>query len=319
MPKKICCLFILLFICLVFPSLSHADNQTVFGPKDCKIGRWHVHLSVHTFNVEDPGEGIITIIKNTPEKQIRGGFILFNTTIVPLRNFLTGNEVVFEKAITLRSINFINIFLRGTPGTSVTITINSGGTSALPPEVSFSANPQTISLGEFSTLDWTTTHAKSVSIEPGIGSVEPNGSIQVSPDQTTTYTITVDGQGGTTTESVTVSVNIPPPTVSINADPETVPLGEPSTLTWSSTHADTCEIDQGVGSVTVNGSVSVSPSETTTFTITATGPEGTASADVTITVTDPDTPPSVTMTPDSTEISQGESITLFRAKCPECW
>ncbi|MBW2012744.1 MAG: hypothetical protein JRI69_03005 [Deltaproteobacteria bacterium] len=163
MPKKICCLFILLFICLVFPSLSHADNQTVFGPKDCKIGRW----------------------KNTPEKQIRGGFILFNTTIVPLRNFLTGNEVVFEKEITLRSINFITIFLRGTPGTSVTITINSGGTSALPPEVTFSADPQTIALGESSTLAWNVINADNIRIDPDIGSVDPNGSFEVFPTETT--------------------------------------------------------------------------------------------------------------------------------------
>ncbi len=206
MPKKICCLFILLFICLVFPSLSHADNQTVFGPKDCKIGRWHVHLSVHTFNVEDPGEGIITIIKNTPEKQIRGGFILFNTTIVPLRNFLTGNEVVFEKEITLRSINFITIFLRGTPGTSVTITINSGGTSALPPEVTFSADPQTIALGESSTLAWNVVNADNIRIDPDIGSVDPNGSFEVFPTETTIYTLTAVGTGGTASDIVELLV-----------------------------------------------------------------------------------------------------------------
>ncbi|MBU1161327.1 MAG: hypothetical protein KKF96_02110, partial [Proteobacteria bacterium] len=154
MYRKVCCLFIFLFICSAFPSLIHADNQTVFGPKSFEIGKWHIHASVHTFNVAAPGEGVVTITKNTPDQPISSGFILLNTTVVPLRDFLTGNEIVFEKEITLRSINFITVFLLGTPGASVTITINSGGTPSLPPEVSFSSDPQTITLGESSTLAW---------------------------------------------------------------------------------------------------------------------------------------------------------------------
>ena len=310
MYRKIGCLFIFLFICYAFPSLIHADNQTVFGPKFFEIGKWHVHASIHTFNVEDPGEGVVTITKNTPDKPISGGFILFNTMVVPLQDFLTGDEIVFEKEITLRSINFITVFLRGTPGASVTITINAGGTPALPPEVSFSADPQTIMLGESSTLSWNVINADTINIDPGIGSVDSSGSYEVFPTETTTYTLTAVGPGGTTTENVTVSVNIPLPTVNISADPGAISLGEASTLTWSSTHAETCVIEPGIGSVDVNGSISVSPTETIMYTITVTGPGGTSSADVTITVTDPDAPPTVTMTPSSASISQGGSITL---------
>lgn len=310
MYKKVCCLFIFLFICSAFPSLIHADNQTVFGPKSFEIGRWHIHASVHTFNVAAPGEGVVTITKNTPDQPISSGFILFNTTVVPLRDFLTGDEIVFEKEITLRSINFITVFLLGTPGASLTITISSGGTPSQPPEVSFSADPQTITLGESSTLSWNVIDADTISIDTGIGSVDPKGSYEVSPTETTTYTLTAIGPGGTTTESVTVSVNIPLPTVSISADPEAILFGESSTLTWSSTYADTCVIEPNIGSVGANGSTQVSPTDATTYTITATGPGGTASADVTITVTDPNAPPTVTMTPTSAGISQGESITL---------
>jgi len=71
-PKKVFHVLIFLFFFSAIPSLVHADNQTVFGPKIFEIGRWHVLLSVHSFNVEDPGEGVVTITKNTPEKQIRG-------------------------------------------------------------------------------------------------------------------------------------------------------------------------------------------------------------------------------------------------------
>ncbi|MEA1948214.1 MAG: sugar-binding protein, partial [Thermodesulfobacteriota bacterium] len=309
MPKKTFYIFILFLVFSALPSLVHAENQTVFGPRIFEIGRWHVLMSVHTFNVEDPGEGVITITKNAPEKEIRGGFILFNTTVVPLRNFLTGDEIVFEKEITLRSINFITVFLRGTPGASVTITINPEGAPALPPEVFFSADPQTITPGKSSTLSWNVIHADNISIDPGIGSVDPNGSYEVFQTETTTYTLTAVGTGGTTTESVTVSVNIPLPTVSISADPEAILLGEPSTLTWSSTHADTCEIDQGVGSVNMNSSTQVSPTETTTYTITATGPGGTATDSITITVDDT-SPPQVSISADPASITPGQSSTL---------
>ena len=310
MYRKVCCLFIVLFICSAFPSLIHADNQTVFGPKSFEIGKWHVHASIHTFNAEDPGEGIVTITKNTPDKSINGGFILFNTMIVPLQDFLTGDEIVFEKEITLRSTNFITVFLRGNPGASITITINTGEAPALPPEVSFSADPQTIMLGESGTLSWNVINADTINIDPDIGSVDPNESYEVFPTETTTYTLTAVGTGGTITESVTISVNIPVPAVIITADPEAIFLGGSSTLTWSITHADTCVIEPGIGSVDVDGSISVSPTETTTYTITVTGPGGTSSADITITVTDPDAPPTVVMTPASVVISQGESITL---------
>ena len=159
-------------------------------------------------------------------------------------------------------------------------------------------------------MSWNVIDADTISIDPGIGSVDPSGSYEVFPTETTTYTLTAVGPGGTTTENVTVSVNIPLPTVNISADPEAISLGESSTLTWSSTHAETCVIEPGIGSVDVNGSISVSPTETTMYTITVTGPGGTASTEVTITVTDPNAPPTVIMTPASASISQGESITL---------
>ena len=139
MIRKVLSLFILLFICSAFPSLSHANNQTLFGPKSFEIGKWHIHASVHTFHVENTKEGVINIIKNTSDKSINGGFVLFNTTVVPLQDFLTGSDVVFEKEITFQSINFITVFLRGTPGASITIKITAGVTPAQPPEVIFSA------------------------------------------------------------------------------------------------------------------------------------------------------------------------------------
>jgi RHS repeat-associated protein len=310
MSRKVCCLFVLLLIFFVFPSLTHADNQTVFGPKSFEIGKWHIHASVHTFHAEDPGPGIITVTKNTPDKSINGGFVLFNTTIVPLQDFLTGSNTVFEKEMSLRTFNLITVFLRGPPGASITITINSNATPDQPPKVTFSAAPQTITLGESSALSWNVIDADTISIDPGIGSVDPNGTFEVSPTETTTFTLTAGGPGGTTTKSVSVSVNIPVPSVTISANPEKILLGESSTLTWNSTYADTCVVEPNIGSVDANGSVQVSPTDAITYTITATGPGGTTTADVSITVADPNAPPTVTLSPASATVSQGGSITL---------
>jgi RHS repeat-associated protein len=74
------------------------------------------------------------------------------------------------------------------------------------------------------------------------------------------------------------------PIVTLIADPENIQIGESSTLTWTSTNAETVTIDQGIGDVELNGSMSVSPTETTTYTITAQGPGGSATDTATVTV-----------------------------------
>mgnify|MGYP000246035410 CR=1 FL=1 len=161
----------------------------------------------------------------------------------------------------------------------------------LPPEVTLSADPEAIEAGNSSTLNWTSANAISCIIGSGIRNVDLNGSVSVSPLETTVYTITASGTGGTATDSVTITVNeIPPPappTADITADPEEIVIGESSTLTWSSTNAESVSIDQGIGSVDVNGSETVSPTETITYSITATGPGGTVTDSVVITAVDP--------------------------------
>jgi len=52
MSRKIVSLFAILFIISVIAVPVYAD-QTVFGTKDLKIGKWHVHLSSHRFTVDD--------------------------------------------------------------------------------------------------------------------------------------------------------------------------------------------------------------------------------------------------------------------------
>jgi peptidoglycan-associated lipoprotein len=78
------------------------------------------------------------------------------------------------------------------------------------PTASLSANPNTIDKGQSSTLTWETSNATDVSID-GIGAVQPNGSQQVSPTDSTTYHLTAKGPGGTQEATARVTVNAPPP------------------------------------------------------------------------------------------------------------
>lgn len=284
MLRKICWLFIVLFTCPIFTLLVYADNQTFFGPKSYEIGKWYSHSSIHIFHVANPGKGVVTISKNRPDKPISGGFIILNATFIPLQDFLTGQDVLFKKEITLLSHNVITVFLRGNPGAPVTITIDSGGTPVQPPEISFSADPPVISLGESSTLSWHVIDAGNIRIAPGIESASPNGFFKVFPNETTTYILTAVGPGGTTIKSVTVSVKIPLPIVTLQAEPATISLGESATLIWSSALATAAVLDSGIGPVPVNGSITVTPTRNTAYTITVTGPGGTASAGTSIAV-----------------------------------
>ncbi len=80
------------------------------------------------------------------------------------------------------------------------------------PTASLTANPATIEKGPSTTLTWQTTNATDVTIDT-VGTVEPSGSRQVTPADSTTYHLTAKGPGGTqdATARVTVTVQPPPP------------------------------------------------------------------------------------------------------------
>ena len=77
------------------------------------------------------------------------------------------------------------------------------------PTASLSANPNTINQGQSTTLTWQTTNATDVSID-GIGAVDPSGSRQVTPTDSTTYHLVAKGAGGTQDATARVTVNAAP-------------------------------------------------------------------------------------------------------------
>jgi hypothetical protein len=69
-----------------------------------------------------------------------------------------------------------------------------------------SAEPARIEVGGSVMLRWEALNAYSLTIDPDIGRVATRGAETVSPEATTTYTLTATGAGGSVTQSVTVTV-----------------------------------------------------------------------------------------------------------------
>jgi len=80
---------------------------------------------------------------------------------------------------------------------------------AAKPTASISADRSTIAKGDSVKLSWTTTDATSVSISPEVGAVTAQGSTAVTPADSTTYTLTASGAGGSTDATVRITVNAP--------------------------------------------------------------------------------------------------------------
>jgi len=73
------------------------------------------------------------------------------------------------------------------------------------------------------------------------------------------------------------------PTATLAANPDTIQQGQSTTLTWSTTNANSITI-AGIGTVQASGSQTVTPDSSTTYTLTATGNGGTQEANARVTV-----------------------------------
>ena len=59
-------------------------------------------------------------------------------------------------------------------------------------------------------LRWSVSNATEISINQGIGRIDADGTRSVYPSNTTTYTLTARGPGGSAESSATVNVTVPP-------------------------------------------------------------------------------------------------------------
>ena len=127
--------------------------------------------------------------------------------------------------------------------------------------------------------------------------------------------IVTDNQGATSSADTVVKTVLAaspaPPIDSFSATSTSITAGESTTLSWTTTGADSVVINAGPN-LPLDGSTSVSPTTTTLYILTAIGPAGASSANVTITVNPaPPAAPTVdsfSVTP--TSMTAGESATL---------
>lgn len=140
------------------------------------------------------------------------------------------------------------------PGTSHQLTVGGGGskggttaengqagkaflTILLEPRITASIDDSSLIRGGCSTLRWSVTgDVSQVTISPGIGVVNISGQRQICPEQTTTYTITATGLGGTDVEERTLIV-YQPPTLQISG-PESLNYGQQGVITYEATNVD---------------------------------------------------------------------------------
>lgn len=73
------------------------------------------------------------------------------------------------------------------------------------PTATLTANPNTVNAGQPTTLTWQTSNATDVAID-GLGTVDPNGSKQITPADSTTYRLLAKGAGGTQEATARVTV-----------------------------------------------------------------------------------------------------------------
>ena len=109
-------------------------------------------------------------------------------------------------------VSFPSTSTTTTPSTTTTTTTPAATTTTVTtsveaPVIQAWLNPTGISPKGTAELHWNVIGATSVSIDQGIGSVAPSGIRAVSPNVTTTYTVTAYYSGGTVTNSVTLAVS----------------------------------------------------------------------------------------------------------------
>lgn len=187
--------------------------------------------------------------------------------------------------------------------------------------VLFNANPSSIQAGSSSVLTWKVLNADTVTIQPGIGSVNAsNGTVSVSPAATTTYTLTATNKSGSVNATQVVTVTprpgpVPPAFGYCNAVPATITRGEAATIYYQTSNATGVTVAPGGGSFGQTGNFVVTPTDTTNYTITAQGLAGavpaTATCSVSVKVTPLGSPRIVKFSANPMTINMGATSTLL--------
>lgn len=189
------------------------------------------------------------------------------------------------------------------------------------------ATPATITEGDSSKLEWKFSNDSGVTVTidqiPNKTWQGTQGTTEVSPKETTTYVARAHKTGISKTLTCSTKVTVekkpepaPDPVCTLTANKTTIEKGESAKLTWTSEHAVSAVMDQGIGAIGLNDSRDVSPQATTTFKATFKNKEGKeVSCEKTINVKEkPVTPPAnapvCSMSVSASSVSKGSEVTL---------
>lgn len=245
-----------------------------------------------------------------------------NASSVNISGVANGLSANGSRSVSVTGNTTFTLTAVGTGGNDshCTVSITVAPASA-PVCVSFTANKSVVKdSGENVTLSWNTQNATSVSINNGIGNVTPvsSGSYTVFVDRNITYTLTVNGAGGQTTCTVSITKETTqtysPRCEYLRASDTRVEEGDTITLSWSTTHADDVTISPQLGSVSKNGDARVTINDDTTFTLRAKGDNGqedTCTVTVNVDEEEDDEPkPKCELEVSKKRVNKGDKVTL---------
>ncbi|MEK9131755.1 MAG: MBG domain-containing protein [Patescibacteria group bacterium] len=243
--------------------------------------------------------------------------------------------------ITANTTFFLNcVGPGGESGASASIGVT---TTPIAPEIVISAIPATVASGNNTTLTWRVNNAVSCIASNNKNNPEWIGGVEIPTDfltsankvihlltQTTQFSLTCTGPGGSTNASVAATVpgTTLLPIVTLDATPDTIVSGQNSTLSWTVSNATVCVPSSVPASVQWNGAgiktippVSGTLTQTITnittgtqFTLACTGSGGTSTMSANVVVTSAPVAPNIILDviiPDGREFGiSGQTVFL---------
>jgi pSer/pThr/pTyr-binding forkhead associated (FHA) protein len=184
---------------------------------------------------------------------------------------------------------------------------------------SFDANPAAIEQGQCTQLEWSGIENANRITLTDVGTVGPSGKVDVCLEASKEFVLRATGAGGTTTQTVDITVQAPtgPVIAYIRVVPSIIKPGDCSQLEWGKVdNATSATIEPAIGGVGTPGTVQVCPTTTTTYVLTARNPEGESTARATLLVsTGTELTPVISFfTANPASIQTGECTTLSWGK-----
>jgi hypothetical protein len=167
-------------------------------------------------------------------------------------------------------------------------------------------------VGSSTTLTWASTGATACTASDGWSGAQVTSGSFTTPalPQSTSYTLSCTGPGGSAQASTTVNATpivVAAPTVTLNAAPAVIAAGAKATLTWSSTNATACTASGGWSGTQASSGSFTTPalSQATSYSLSCSGTGGSAQAVATVNIM-----PTAVLNASPTVIASGQTATL---------